>query len=82
MPTLYVENVPTDLYEALRNRARLRHRSIAAEILAMLDENIPTAKELKARRDFFRTAQRMRAKKAAKSPVLPTEDLQRQDRNR
>lgn len=34
MATLYVENVPDDLYKALRARARERHRSIAAEVLS------------------------------------------------
>jgi plasmid stability protein len=54
MPTLYVENVPRELYEALRGRARARRRSIAAEVLALLDEAIPTEKELKARQEFLR----------------------------
>ena len=45
MATLYVENVPDDLYEALRSRAKARRRSIAAEVLALLEENIPTAKD-------------------------------------
>ena len=30
MPTLYVENVPADLYEALRERARQHRKSVAA----------------------------------------------------
>ena len=47
MATLYVENVPDDLYEALRNRAKAQHRSIAAEVLALLEQNVPTAQELK-----------------------------------
>jgi plasmid stability protein len=36
MPTLYVENVPNDLYEALRDRARRHRRSIAAEVVSLL----------------------------------------------
>lgn len=83
MPTLYVENIPGDLYEALRGRARLHHRSVAAEILALLEENIPTGKELKARQAFLRMAQRMRSKNVKATSTVPaTEDLQRQDRNR
>lgn len=83
MPTLYVENVPADLYEALRGRARLRHRSIAAEILALLEENVPTRKELRARQEFLRAAVRMRSKKpSAKNAVPSTEELQRRDRSR
>ena len=39
MATLYVENVPDDLYEALRKRARGQRRSIAAEVLQLLEQN-------------------------------------------
>ena len=50
MPTLYVENVPKDLYEALRARARKNRSSIAAEVIALLKETVPTAAELERRR--------------------------------
>ncbi len=50
MPTLYVENVPKDLYEALRARARKRRTSIAAEVISLLKDAVPTATELKRRR--------------------------------
>lgn len=83
MPTLYVENVPKELYEALRGRARERHRSIAAEILALLEESIPTAKELKARQELFLKLERNRTKKARSGALVPsTEEMQREDRSR
>ena len=62
MATLYVENIPDDLYEALRSRAKGRHRSIAAEVLALLEENVPTPGELKARQELFRQVIRMHKK--------------------
>ena len=34
MATLYVENVPEDIYKALRKRARGNRRSIAAEVIS------------------------------------------------
>ena len=37
MATLYVENVPDELYEALRKRARRNRKSIAAEVLELLE---------------------------------------------
>jgi plasmid stability protein len=46
MPTLYVENVPNELYEALRKRAREHGSSIAAEVISLLADNIPTAAQL------------------------------------
>lgn len=83
MPTLYVENVPKDLYEALRGRARDRHRSIAAEVLALLEESIPTKKELKARRQFLRELEKMRSQKVRSlGPFPPAEEMQREDRAR
>jgi plasmid stability protein len=83
MPTLYVENVPKALYEALRNRARKHRRSIAAEILSLLEENIPTEKELKLRQESFRKLQRLTFTKSATDAQLPSsEELLREDRNR
>src|SRR3954469_25664100 len=49
MATLYVENVPEDLYEALRARARKNRKSMAAEVVTLLEQTIPTAKELNRR---------------------------------
>lgn len=80
---LYVENVPKELYEALRGRARERHRSIASEVLALLEESIPTAKELKARRDLFLRLERNRFKRVRSGAEVPsTEEMQRGDRSR
>lgn len=60
MPTLYVENVPRELYEALRKSAKSERRSIAAEILALLERTYPTEKELKGRRAFVRELKKLR----------------------
>ena len=83
MPTLYVENVPKALYEALRNRARKHRRSIAAEILSLLEENIPTEKELKLRQESFSKLQGLTFTKSTTDAQLPSsEELLREDRNR
>jgi plasmid stability protein len=83
MATLYVENVPDDLYEALRSRAKARRRSIAAEVLALLEENVPTAKELKARQDLVDKIIRLRTKEVAAGRTFPSsEDMIREDRER
>jgi plasmid stability protein len=83
MPTLYVENVPKDLYEALRGRARQKRRSIAAEVLALLEQNIPTEKELKARREFLHKIKQLGSGKHSSSDAFPsTEQMQSEDRNR
>jgi plasmid stability protein len=83
MATLYVENLPKDLYEALRRQARERHRSIAAEVLALLEESVPTQKELKARQKLLRKLSGISSKKPRSSRVYPsTEEMQREDRGR
>ena len=38
LPTLYIRNVPTEVYEALKARAKREGRSVNAEALAMLEE--------------------------------------------
>jgi plasmid stability protein len=83
MATLYVENVPDDLYDALRSRAKARRRSISAEVLALLEENIPTAKELKARQALVDKIIRLRAEEVAAGRTFPSsEEMIREDRER
>jgi plasmid stability protein len=83
MATLYVENIPDELYKALRERARRHRKSIAAEILTLLQENIPTADELKKRRKIFKQLERLRAAAPPAPGPLPTsEEMQREDRER
>lgn len=83
MATLYVENVPEDLYEALRRQAREHRRSIAAETLSILAGNVPTAQELRSRQEFLRQAQRSRSQRpAGPGPFPSSEVLQREDRAR
>jgi len=83
MATLYVENVPDDLYEALRGRARQHRRSIAAEVVSLLVENVPTAQELSARQRFFRQVQRFQSRRPRSAGPFPTsEEMQREDRLR
>lgn len=82
MPTLYVENVPEQLYESLRARARSNRRSISAETLSLLEQALPTARELRHRMAFYQRIQRLRPRKAATSPGPSAEDLLREDRQR
>ena len=47
MPNLYVRNIPDELYDALRERARKNHRTIRAEVLTILEQNSRTKKAAK-----------------------------------
>jgi plasmid stability protein len=83
MATLYVENVPEERYKALRARARRNRRSIAAEVVALLEETVPTDAELKARWEWFRKTEHMRAAKPlTKGPFPSAEEMVREDRER
>ena len=83
MATLYIENVPDELYDAIRGKAKARRKSIAAEVLAVLEQNFPTARELKARREFLRRVKlQQSATPPGKGPFPSTEEMQREDRLR
>jgi plasmid stability protein len=83
MPTLYVENVPDDLYEALRARARKRRTSIAAEVLGLLKDNVPTAEELARRKKLMARILRLASRKPlSPGPHPSTEEMLREDRER
>ncbi|MGH9356387.1 MAG: FitA-like ribbon-helix-helix domain-containing protein [Terriglobia bacterium] len=83
MATLYVENIPDDLYEALRGRAREHRKSIAAEVICLLEENVPTAREMELRQKFLRRIRRLRSQRSPSvSPFPSAEEMQREDRVR
>ena len=83
MATLYVEDFPDDLYEALRRRARQHRRSIAGEVLSVLEENIVTAQESRARQEFLRQLKRFRSRQPRTAGPFPSsEEMQREDRSR
>jgi plasmid stability protein len=83
MATLYVENVPNDLYRALRKRAKANRKSIAAEVIELLEQFIPTEAELKRRAEFYDRLAELRAKPPLTSGPFPSaEEMIREDRER
>jgi len=83
MATLCVENVPDDLYEALRAAAQANRKSISAEVIALLAENIPTSAELARRKEVFARARKIRSRRSTAPGPFPTaEQMQREDRAR
>jgi len=83
MATLYVENVPEAVYKALRQRARKKRKSIAAEVIELLEQSIPTEKELKRRRMAVEGLARLRAKPPLRPGPFPSaEEMIREDRER
>jgi plasmid stability protein len=83
MPTLYVENVPEELYEALRARAQRNRTSISAEVLALLAEGVPTPAEVARRQALLERARKLRSRRSAASGPFPSsEQMLREDRSR
>jgi antitoxin FitA len=83
MATLYVENVPKELYEALRARARKNRRSMAAELVSLLEQAVPTAKELKRREQLLQQVLRLHNRASSGAGPFPTtEQMVREDRER
>jgi plasmid stability protein len=80
MPTLYIENFPKDLYEAIRKRAKSERRSIAAEVIEILEKFVPTEKELKRRREFVEKLQRLRARVPPLTDGPSSTEMIREDR--
>lgn len=83
MPTLYVENVPDDLYRGLRRRAREHRNSIAAEVISLLERDIPTQAELQRRQRFYRQMEKSRSQQPkAGQAVRHVAEMVREDRER
>ncbi|HEV3510577.1 MAG TPA: Arc family DNA-binding protein [Candidatus Sulfotelmatobacter sp.] len=83
MATLYVENVPEDVYKALRKRARANGTSIAAEVISLLKQHVPTEAELKRRKEFYDRLADLRAKEPlTPGPHPSAEEMIREDRER
>ena len=82
MPTLYVENVPEQLYEALRAKARANRRSIAAETLSLLESWVPTSAELERRAILLKQAEEIRRSQPKGVPGPSAEAMLREDRER
>ena len=64
-------------------RARENRKSIAAEVISLLERNIPTAKELQGRREFYKRMAELRARQPeSPGPFPTTEEMIREDRDR
>ena len=83
MATLYVENVPDDLYKALQKRAKTNQKSLAAEVISLLKYYVPTEAELKKRREFYDRLAELRNKPPLTPGPFPSaEEMIREDRER
>ena len=83
MATLYVENVPDDLYAALRKRAKQNSKSIAGEVIGILKRDIPTEAEIKRRWKLYKKVLALQGRPPlTPGPFPSTEEMIREDRER
>jgi hypothetical protein len=82
MATLYVEDIPDDRYEALYELAKRNQRSISEEILVLLQENVPTEKEIEARREAICRLEKLAFTSNSTTPMPSSLDMIREDRER
>lgn len=81
MPALYVEKVPAEIYAALRKRAQDNRTSISAEVLALLEDGVPSRRELARRRQLLEQALKLRARPSPKAGPFPSaEEMLAEDR--
>ena len=82
MTTLFIQNVPDDRYQVLKHRAKRNRRSVAAEILALLEEWVPTEKEIGSRRESIRRLESLKFSSTSTTPMPSSLDLIREERDR
>jgi plasmid stability protein len=83
MATLYVENFPDDRYRALKEQARRNGRSVAAEVIDILQSTVPTLAEVEQRRALAERAMRIREQPPlGPGPFPSAEEMVREDRER
>jgi len=56
--TITVKNIPSELYERLKQSAALHHRSINSEIIALIEEHLSAKK--RSPEDFLASARALR----------------------
>ena len=80
MATLHVRNLPDDLYERLRQRAREERRSISAVVIGLLDAGL--AERGPSRREILESVDRRRSFRPADAGAPDVVTLLRENRDR
>lgn len=81
MPTLYVRDVPAELYERLRREAASARRSLSAETIELLRRGLSPAAGVSLEQ-LLRDADRIRARHPLPAGSPGAAELIREDRER
>ena len=80
MATLYVRNMPDDLYALLRTRAHASGRSISAEVVMLLDQAVHAERFRRRQAAILRDINRRRLRQPLGPPFVV--EALREDRSR
>jgi plasmid stability protein len=80
MSILHVRNIPDELYDRIRQRARAQNRSISAEVIILLDRALAEAE--RSQSDVLAGIQRRRAFYPAQAGAPDSTTLLHEDRGR
>ena len=81
MPILHVRNVPARLYTRLQRMAEARHRSLSAEILALLEEVVEREERVRRSEAALADLDAVRASLPRLPPGVDSADWIREDRD-
>lgn len=82
MPTLYVRDVPTELYEQLRREAAAARRSMGAETIELLRRSLSPGSSEVSLDQLLQEADRIRADRRLPADAPTAAELIREDRER
>ena len=82
MPILHIRNVPDDLYERVRKRAKTHHRSITTETIALLEAGLRAMPAPHDFDDWLARAERLREELRAQGFSFDATAAIREDRER
>jgi plasmid stability protein len=80
MKTLYVRNVPDDLYWRIHTLAKVNNRSLNAQVIILLSQAMDTEKRCLEQVKVLNSIQRRRFKSPENAPI--SLELLREDRQR
>ncbi len=80
MAILHVRNVPDDLYEQIRERARNQNRSLGAEVISLLQRALDEPERSQA--EIISDIRRRRSFRPAGAGAPDSVELLREDRER
>jgi plasmid stability protein len=80
MPILHVRNVPEDLHEELQRLAERKHRSLSAEVVALLEQAVEAEGVREAQAQVLASVRRRRSQTSTSAGV-DSVSLLREDRD-